>query len=200
MLFKLGYPEQTQKALFPKYYLLNLDKIRAKMTVFNFIEKRQKSYFFLQDFFSAIIVAKPKVTIHSKIQSLFQLRSDFFCSYLFPGNIAFCPSAAWPCLDFQHHGCTSCQEIANFFFSYLYKIYCHSDLPRKFLACCHFQWSQILKYMPWQVKKFISSRIPTSFRSGHYFSSYTSNKQNSQTKLITLLASLRKWTLSYRQA
>ena len=109
------------------------------MTVLNVIEKRQKSCFLPSGFFSGIIVAKSKVTIHSKIQSLFQFRSDFF-------------------LDFQHHDCSECQEIA--IFSYLYKIYCRSDLPRKFRACCHFQLSQIFKYMPCQVKKFISSRVP----------------------------------------
>ena len=117
MPFKLGYPEQTQKALFSKYYLLNLDKIKAKMTVLNVIEKRQKSCFLPSGFFSEIIVAKSKVTIHSKIQSLFQSRSDFFCSSLFSGNIASCSNAAWPCLDFQHHrDCSACQEIAILFF------------------------------------------------------------------------------------
>ena len=164
------------------------------MTVLNVIEKRQKSWFLPSGFFSEIIVAKSKVTIHSKIQSLFQSKGDFFCSSLFSGNIASCSSPAWPCLDSQHHrDCSACQEIAFFFFfSYLYKIYCRSDLPRKFRACCHFQLWKIFKYLPWQVKKFISSRLPTSFRSGHYFSSYTSNKQNSQTKFITLLTSFRK--------
>jgi len=51
MPFKLGYPEKTQKALFAKYYLLNLDKIKAKMTVLNVIEKRQKSCFLPSGFF-----------------------------------------------------------------------------------------------------------------------------------------------------
>ena len=34
---------------------------------------------------SSVIVAKPKVNIHGKIQSLFLIISDFFCSYSFPG-------------------------------------------------------------------------------------------------------------------
>ena len=169
MLFKLGYPEQTKKTLFAKYHLLNLDKIRAKMAVFNFIEKRQKSCFLPSGFFfqKSSIVAKPKVTIHSKITSLFQLRSDFFCSYLFPGNIAFCPiQCSLPLPRFSTPRLHFMLGNSQFFFSYLYKIYCHSDLPRKFRACCHFQWSQILNDMPWQVKKFISSRIPKLLRFG----------------------------------
>ena len=171
------------------------------MTVLNVIEKRQKSCFLPSGFFSGIIVAKSKVTIHSKIQSLFQFRSDFFFSSLFSGNIAFSSSAAWPCLDFQHHDCSACQKTATiFFFIYLFKIYCRSNLPRKFRAYCHFQLSQILKCMPWQVKKFISSRVPKLLLERPLFLQYTSNKQNSQTKFITLLTSLRKWTLSYRHA
>ena len=52
------------------------------MTVFNVIEK-QKSRFLTSGFFD--IIAKPKVNIHSKIQSLSQPRSDFFSYYPFPG-------------------------------------------------------------------------------------------------------------------
>ena len=54
------------------------------MTVVNIIEK-QKSRFLTSGFFFDIIIAKPKVNIHSKIQSLSQPRSDFFSSYSFPG-------------------------------------------------------------------------------------------------------------------
>ena len=58
---------------------------------------------------------------------------------------AFHSSAYWPCLDFQHHDCTACWEIARIFrsvrpFPHIFHIYTtvhsHSDLPPKFLACC----------------------------------------------------------------
>ena len=39
------------------------------MIVFYIIEKRQKSHFFAFSFFIEIIVANPKVNIHSKIKS-----------------------------------------------------------------------------------------------------------------------------------
>ena len=80
--FKLGYPISAKRsALFAKYCLLNLDKNKTVLTVFDVIEKRQKSAAFR--LFTDIIVAKPKVNIHSKIQSLFQLRSASFCFYSF---------------------------------------------------------------------------------------------------------------------
>ena len=41
------------------------------MTIFDVIEKQQKSRFCLQFFFIKILVANPKVNIHSKIQSHF---------------------------------------------------------------------------------------------------------------------------------
>ena len=41
------------------------------MTVFDVIEKRQKSRFLPSAFLQKFIVAKPKVKIHGKIQSLF---------------------------------------------------------------------------------------------------------------------------------
>ena len=56
------------------------------MTIFDVIEKQQKSRFFFSFFFFIkIIVANPKVNIHSKIQSHFQLRSDFFLLLFFAG-------------------------------------------------------------------------------------------------------------------
>ena len=57
------------------------------MTVFNVIEKRQRSRFIAFRFFTEIIIAKPKVNIHPKIQSLFLLRSDFFVLFRFPGRV-----------------------------------------------------------------------------------------------------------------
>ena len=139
------------------------------MAVFNFIEKRQKSCFLPSGFFfrnhrSLQNQKSPFTVKFSPCSSLEVTLFVLICFLEIQPFVLY--SAACPCLDFQHHDCTSCQEIANFFFSYLYKIYCHSDLPRKFRACCHFQQSQILKYMPWQVKKFISSRIPKLLRFG----------------------------------
>ena len=79
------------------------------MTVFNVIEKRQRSRFIAFRFSIEIIIAKPKVNIHPKIQSLFLLRSDFSVLFRFPGRVtAFCSSASWSCLDFQHHCYIAC--------------------------------------------------------------------------------------------
>ena len=156
------------------------------MTVIDDIEKRQKSRFW--GIFTEIVVAKPKVNIHSKIESLFYLRSDFFVLIRFPG-----PSYSllfWCIL-----------ALPRFLTSRLHCIvgnsHSHSDLPRQFRAC-NSQWSQISKYaMVGQEIHQKSSPKVTSFRSGH-FSSSKSDKPNSQTKYITVLASFKKETLSYR--
>ena len=117
------------------------------MTVFNVIEKRQKSRFLPSGFLQKSSFENLKSTFTVKLSPCSSLEVTFFVLTRFPGRAtAFCFCASWPCLDFQHLG------------------------PKE-----------------------------TTFRSGHFPSS-TSKKPNSQTKYITLLASLRKWTLSYRHA
>ena len=74
--FKLGYP-------------INAKKVSAfcKILPFEFGQEQNCLDRFWRHatfrLFTDIIVAKPKVNIHSKIQSLFQLRSASFCSYSF---------------------------------------------------------------------------------------------------------------------
>ena len=106
--------QKRKSAVFAKYYLLNLDK--KKNDRFNVIEKRQRSRFIAFRFFTEIIIAKPKVNIHTKIQSLFLLRSDFFLLFRFPGRAtAFCSGASWFCLDCQHHCYMACWEVTRIF-------------------------------------------------------------------------------------
>ena len=147
------------KSLFVKYHLLNWT--RTKM-------KKQKS---------SLIIAKPKVNIHGKIQSLVLLRSDFFCSYSFPG----------PSYSLVHPG--------------LALIFIFGLSPRPLRTTTEI--SPLLWFSVVANSKICRGRSrnssATSFRSCHFFSS-TSDKPNSQTKYIALLTSLRKGTLSYRHA
>ena len=49
------------------------------MTVFDFMEKTTKITFLPSPFFIEIIVVKPKVNVHSKIQSLFNAFQTKMC-------------------------------------------------------------------------------------------------------------------------
>ena len=139
-------------------------------------------------------MSNSKVNFYSKIQSQIWLASDFFCSNSLPGlnhRLSFYCILALPRFSTSRPHCM----LGN-----SQKFCSHSDLPPKFCACRVFQWSQIPKYaVVGQEIHQQSSPKATSFRSGH-FNMSTSNKPNSPTKYITLLASLRKWTLSYRHA
>ena len=122
------------------------------MTGFNVMEKQQKSRFLTSGFYwDHQFIAKPKVNIHSKIQSLSQPRSDFFLLIHFLGRAtAVCSRASWPCLNFQHHNCMHCmlRELHArifdsvrffpplFFIFVLVLVHSHSNLPWKFCACC----------------------------------------------------------------
>ena len=79
------------------------------MTVFNIIEIRQRSRFIAFRFFTEIIVAKPNVNITLKFSPCSYLEVTFFVLIRFPGRAtAFCSSASWSCLDFQHHCYITC--------------------------------------------------------------------------------------------
>ena len=120
------------------------------MTVFNVIEK-QKSRFLTSGFFD--IIAKPKVNIHSKIQSLSQPRSDFFSYYPFPGPSHSClfqcilalsqfSTSQLHCMLRELHGriFDSIRSLPPLFFIFvLVLVHSHSNLPQKFCACCDFQ-------------------------------------------------------------
>ena len=111
-----------------------------------------------------------------------------------------------PSLDFQHLDCMQQPEFLTAFVSPpTFFIFILSPQPLRPttdfpILYCIFQWSQIPKYaVIGQEIHPLSSPKGTLFWSVH-FSSSTSNKPNLQTKYITLLSSLRKWTLSYRDA
>ena len=94
------------------------------MTGFNAIEKQQNHVFWLQVLLTS--------SLQNQQLTLSQPRSDFFLLIHFLGRAtAFCSSASWPCLNFQHHNCIACWENcmpefltvfvpSPLFFSYLY--------------------------------------------------------------------------------
>ena len=204
MLFKLGYPEQTKKTLFAKYHLLNLDKIRAKMAVFNFIEKRQKSCFLPSGFFfrnhRSLQNQKSPFTVKFSPCSSLEVTSLFlFVSWKY-SLLSYIVQPALASI-FNTTTALHARKQAIFFF-----IFVQNVLPllptteiSRLLSFSVVADSKIYAVVGQEIHQ-QSNPKATSFRSGHYFSSYTSNKQNSQTKFITLLASLRKWTLSYGHA
>ena len=78
MSFKLRYPIKAKKS---QRFLQNVIvwiSTRIKMTVINVLGKRQKRLLFCFEIFTKVIIAKPKVSIQSKIQSFSQLKNDFF--------------------------------------------------------------------------------------------------------------------------
>ena len=104
MSFKLGYPitefGQSQKWPFLTSY------------------KNKKNHVFLpQVFVQKSPLQNQKSTITVKFSPCSSLEgSDFFVLIRFQSQTTvFCSSASWPCLDFQHHDCITCWEIARIF-------------------------------------------------------------------------------------
>ena len=87
------------------------------MTVFNVMEKRKKSHFLLSGFLQTSSLQNQKSTSTVTFSPCSSLGVTFFVVIRFPSPAkAFCSSASWPCLDFQHHDCIlACQEIARIF-------------------------------------------------------------------------------------
>ena len=101
-VLKIGKTKKHKKiSAFCKtnYHFMNLGK------------NKNDFYVFCPQLFSKIIIAKPKVNLHNKFSPCSSLKVTFFFIH-FPGwATAFCSSASWPCLDFQHHDCIACWEI-----------------------------------------------------------------------------------------
>ena len=91
--FKLGYPINTKKSAFLQTITFSICT-RTKITVLNVIKNDTIRVFCAFRLFYRNHRCKPKFDIHSKIQSLFWLKSYFFCSYSFPGPS--CSSLALP--------------------------------------------------------------------------------------------------------
>ena len=87
------------------------------MTVFNVMEKRKKSHFLLSGFLQTSSLQNQTSTSTVTFSPCSSLEVTFFVVIRFPSRAkAFCSSASWPCLDFQHHDCIlACQEIARIF-------------------------------------------------------------------------------------
>lgn len=138
------------------------------MTVIDDTEKRQKSRF--GGIFTEIIVAKPKVNIHSKSQSLFYLRSDFFVLIRFPGPsyslLFWCILALPRFLTSRLHCIVGKQpEFLTAFVPSPYFFHRYTKSTATLTYHGNFALVVILsgrkfQNMPWKVKKFISSRVP----------------------------------------
>ena len=86
------------------------------MTVFNVIEKQQKSRFCFPIFLLKSSLQTQKSTFTAKFSPSPTLEVIFFALIRCPGRAtASHSSASWPCLDFQHHSRTTCWEIARIF-------------------------------------------------------------------------------------
>ena len=128
------------------------------MTVFNVIEKQQRSRFIAFRFFTEIIVAKPKVNITLKF--LFVSRAELQLS--------------WSCLDFKHHCYIASWEIARIFdsvssCSHSFHIYTKSTATLTYhgnFALVVIRSGDKFQNIPWLVKKFVSSRVPKVLRFG----------------------------------
>ena len=114
--FKLRYLiNKTKKkaALFAKYYLLNLDKNKND----RFWRHRKKNTFFAFRFFTELsLLQNQKSVLTVRFNPYSSLEVTFFVLIRFPGRAtAFCSCASWPYLDFQHHDCIACWEMARIF-------------------------------------------------------------------------------------
>ena len=159
-------------------------------------QKNDKNHVFcLQVFYKNSSLQNQKSKFTVKFNPCSSLEVTFFVLIRFPGPSH---SLLFQCiLAFPRFSTSLLHCILPPLFLYLYQVHGHSDLQRKFRTCCNSQWSQIPKYVVvgQEIHQNSSPKV-TSFRSGH-FSSSTSNKPNSQTKYITLLASLKKWASSW---
>ena len=89
---------------------------RTKMTIFDVIEKQQKSRFCLQFFLLKSSLQTQKSTFTAKFSPISSLEVIFFALILCWGRANASHSGGyWPCFSFQHHNCTACWEIARIF-------------------------------------------------------------------------------------
>ena len=102
------------------------------MTVFNVIEKQQKSRFCLQFFLLKSSLQTRKSTFTAKFSPSPTLEVIFFALIPCWGRATASHSSAYlPCLYFQHHYCTACWKIARIFssahsFPHIFHIYTKS--------------------------------------------------------------------------
>ena len=86
------------------------------MTVFNIIEKQQKSRFCLQFFLLKSSLQTQKSTFTAKFSPSPSLEVILFARIRCWGRATASHSSAYrPCLDFQYHHCIACWEIARIF-------------------------------------------------------------------------------------
>ena len=82
------------------------------MTIFNVIEKQQKPCFCLQFFLLKSSWQTQESTFTEKFSPSPSLEVILFALIHCWGQVTH-SSAYQPCLDFQHHDCTACWEIAK---------------------------------------------------------------------------------------
>ena len=117
MSFKLGYQINAKKSAFLQNITIWI-WTRTKMTIFNIIEKQQKSCFLPSGFLQRSSLQNQKSTFTVKFSPCLSLEVPFLVlSHLQGWAAAFCSSASWPnCLHFQHYDCIACWEIARIFY------------------------------------------------------------------------------------
>jgi len=86
------------------------------MTVFDVVEKREKSGFLPSGFLQKSSLQNQKSTFTVKFNPFSSLEAIFLLLFVYRGQAtAFCSSASCLCIDFQHHDCILCREIARIF-------------------------------------------------------------------------------------
>ena len=144
-------------AIFAEYQRLNLDK--NKNDRFLCHRKTTKIMFLPSVFFYwNHHLQTQKSTFTAKFSPSPSFRSDFICSYSLLGRATASHSSAYrPCLDFQHHHCIACWEIARIFgsicsFPHIFYIYTKSTATltyhRNFLLVVFFSGRKF-QNMPW---------------------------------------------------
>ena len=84
------------------------------MTVFKVIEKQQQPHFLPSVFLLKSLLQTQKSTFAAKFSPSSSLEVILFALIRCWGRATASRSSAYrPCLDFQHHDCTACWEIAR---------------------------------------------------------------------------------------
>ena len=192
MSIKLGYPINAKSQRFCKMSPFEFGQ-EQKWPSLTSLKNDKNPLFCLQLYYRNHRCKNQKPAIvHSEIQSLFKLGSDFFVLIRFPGRSLWY-SASWPCLDFQHHDCIARWEKARIFDGvrsslhfFFFHIYADTSTFHGNFALVVIFIGRKFQNLNCLGKKFISSRVPKLLRFGAaiLISSSTSKKPNSPTKKI----------------
>ena len=106
-LLALGYPISRHFLQMITFWIWT----RTKMTVFDIVEKQEKSGFLPSGFLQKLSLQNQKSTFTVKFNPF-----SFLLLFVYRDQAtAFCSSASCLCINFQHHNCVLCREIARIF-------------------------------------------------------------------------------------